>query len=173
MHPHITSPRHCFHRLRRQPVRQPRTLLSSLPTPSNGFSLHLQTTNIWVCFYSNTRAIWQNEIHFSQVSLQGRAMKQLVVTAWWQSRRGAEGAGAVARQPEPPPWLCNLHEPGTGEKCNERQCREARGSAVLSVKCSPLHNHTCPTCSHFPMDLIGFWSRFTVENGIVSSQPGL
>lgn len=48
---------------------------SSLPTSSNGFSLHLQTTNIWACFCNSKCAIWQNKIHFPQVSQQGRGTK--------------------------------------------------------------------------------------------------
>lgn len=98
---------------------------------------------------------------------------QLVVTVWWESREGAEEAGAAAGQPEPSPRLCILHRTGTGEKCNERQCREARDSAVLSVECSLLHNHTCPASLPFPMDLAIFGVDFREENGIAFSQPGL
>lgn len=81
---------------------------------------------------------------------------QLVVTAWWESREGAKEAGAAAGQPEPSPRLCVLHETGTGEKCNERQCHEARDLMVLSVECSLLHNHTCPASLHFSTDLTVF-----------------
>lgn len=64
---------------------------ASLPTPSNGFSLHLQTTNIWACFCNSKCAIWQNEIHFPRVSLQGRGTK---CDSLWQ-HGGNQGKGLV------------------------------------------------------------------------------
>lgn len=92
----------------------------------------------------------------TSISTRQSYKTQLVVTVWWESREGAKEAGAAAGQPEPSPRLCILHKTGTGEKCNERQCQEARNSAVLSVECSPLHNHTCPASLHFLMDLAIF-----------------
>ena len=93
---------------------------------------------------------------FASISTRQSYETQLVVTVWWESREGAEEACVAAGQPEPSPRLCILHEIDTVEKCNERQCWEARDFAVLSVECSPLHNHTCPASLRFPMDLAGF-----------------
>lgn len=44
---------------------------------------------------------------------------RLAVTAWWESRIGAQEVSAVAGQPEPSPRPCILHETGTAEKAQE------------------------------------------------------
>lgn len=98
---------------------------SSLPTPSNGFSLHLQTTNIWACFCNSKCAIWQNKIHFPRASLQGRGTE---CDSLWQ-HGGNPGKGLVL--PELSPRLCILQEVGTGEKYSQKQCQEVRDSAAL------------------------------------------
>lgn len=57
MCPCIAFPHHVSSWLRRQPAHQPRTLLWSISTPCNGFSLHLQTASFWVSFYNSIDAI--------------------------------------------------------------------------------------------------------------------
>ena len=55
--PCTVSSHHLSSWLRRQPAHQPRTLFWSISTPSDGFFLHLQATNIWVCFCNSIHAI--------------------------------------------------------------------------------------------------------------------